>query len=162
MPYRHRFSPHIATVHAAACLFLLLASGLAALAQEETAPMPFDDPMAIVGDWVTQDGQAVVRVRLCEGIDSAVFCGTLFPFVAPEDEAVEYCGFPLMRNFVPDGAGRWIDGTIVDPRNGSAWDANAWLEGADLLRVRGYLGISLLGRTQDWPRWDGTGTPCTP
>jgi uncharacterized protein (DUF2147 family) len=45
----------------------------------------------------------------------------------------------------------WSYGHIVDPASGKVYKCNIWLEGNDL-KVRGYIGISVLGRTQTWHR----------
>jgi len=46
----------------------------------------------------------------------------------------------------------WSYGEIVDPGSGKVYSANAWLENADELKVKGYIGISLIGRSQSWYR----------
>ncbi len=46
----------------------------------------------------------------------------------------------------------WTYGEIVDPKSGKVYKCSIWLEGPDRLHVRGYLGISALGRTQIWER----------
>lgn len=46
----------------------------------------------------------------------------------------------------------WSYGRIVDPGDGSVYKCNISMDGKDKLKVRGYMGISLLGRTQTWYR----------
>lgn len=46
----------------------------------------------------------------------------------------------------------WEGGQIVDPKNGKIYSCSISLEGSDKLKVRGYIGVSLLGRTQIWNR----------
>lgn len=47
----------------------------------------------------------------------------------------------------------WDDGKIMDPKNGKVYSAKMTpIEGGRKLEVRGYLGFSLLGRTQTWVR----------
>ena len=47
----------------------------------------------------------------------------------------------------------WDDGKIMDPKNGKVYSAKMTpVEGGKKLEVRGYLGFSLLGRTQTWVR----------
>jgi uncharacterized protein (DUF2147 family) len=47
----------------------------------------------------------------------------------------------------------WDDGKIMDPKNGKVYSAKMTpVEGGKKLEVRGYLGFSLLGRTQVWLR----------
>ena len=43
-------------------------------------------------------------------------------------------------------------GKILDPNNGKIYKCSAWLDKADELTVRGYVGISALGRSQKWYR----------
>lgn len=44
------------------------------------------------------------------------------------------------------------DGEILDPGTGKTYSCTIKLEEADKLYVRGYIGFSLLGRTQYWYR----------
>jgi uncharacterized protein (DUF2147 family) len=60
-------------------------------------------------------------------------------------------GMVLLRNFHPDGED-WVGGTVVDPENGKEYKGKIWTEGNDKLHLRGYIGISLLGRTEAWVR----------
>lgn len=46
----------------------------------------------------------------------------------------------------------WEDGTILDPKSGKIYDCYITLEDKNTLKVRGYLGFSLLGRSQKWLR----------
>ncbi|MEF9942731.1 MAG: DUF2147 domain-containing protein, partial [Burkholderiaceae bacterium] len=47
----------------------------------------------------------------------------------------------------------WTGGEILDPKNGKTYKAKAKLvDGGKKLEVRGFLGISLFGRTQTWVR----------
>ncbi len=46
----------------------------------------------------------------------------------------------------------WSYGKILDPANGKTYKCSAWLEGNDKLKLRGYIGISALGRNQVWHR----------
>jgi uncharacterized protein (DUF2147 family) len=43
-------------------------------------------------------------------------------------------------------------GKILDPKNGKTYKCYITLEGKDKLKVRGFIGISLFGRTQYWSR----------
>jgi uncharacterized protein (DUF2147 family) len=46
----------------------------------------------------------------------------------------------------------WEDGEILDPNNGSTYSCYIELENDNKLKVRGYIGISIVGRTQYWYR----------
>jgi uncharacterized protein (DUF2147 family) len=60
-------------------------------------------------------------------------------------------GMVIMRNFHPDGDD-WVGGTVVDPENGKEYKGKIWAEGNDKVHLRGFIGISLLGRTEVWTR----------
>lgn len=45
----------------------------------------------------------------------------------------------------------WDDGTIMDPKNGKVYSCKLWLKDGKL-QVRGYMGFSLIGRSQTWLR----------
>ncbi|NPA42883.1 MAG: DUF2147 domain-containing protein [Chlorobi bacterium] len=46
----------------------------------------------------------------------------------------------------------WEGGTILDPKTGKEYSVYLKLESPDKLKVRGYIGFSLIGRTQYWYR----------
>ena len=43
-------------------------------------------------------------------------------------------------------------GTVIDPENGKEYKGKITAVGKDKLNMRGFIGISLLGRTQTWVR----------
>lgn len=48
---------------------------------------------------------------------------------------------------------RWKDGKVYDPNNGKTYDAQMSLEDkGETLKMRGYMGIALLGRTAKFKR----------
>lgn len=61
-------------------------------------------------------------------------------------------GLVIMRGFEYDGDWEWEDGNIYDPRSGNDYSCEMWLEDRNTLKVRGYLGVSLLGRTETFIR----------
>jgi uncharacterized protein (DUF2147 family) len=61
-------------------------------------------------------------------------------------------GMVFMTGFTPAGSGKWDNGKIYDPKSGNTYSCNMELEGANTLKVRGYIGISLIGRTETWTR----------
>ena len=46
----------------------------------------------------------------------------------------------------------WSGGKILDPRNGKIYKCFIKLEGDNKLKIRGYVGFSLLGKTKYWER----------
>lgn len=61
-------------------------------------------------------------------------------------------GLVNMRDFVFDGEDEWSDGTIYDPKNGKTYSCYIEFEGANRLKVRGYVGVSLIGRSTYWTK----------
>ncbi len=61
-------------------------------------------------------------------------------------------GLNIIRGLRKDGA-QWSGGEILDPETGTVYRCSMHLEdGGRALVVRGYVGISLLGRSQTWVR----------
>lgn len=60
-------------------------------------------------------------------------------------------GLQLLKGFVKDGKTGYEDGTIYDPKNGKTYSCKISYKG-DKLDVRGYVGISLIGRTTVWTK----------
>lgn len=60
-------------------------------------------------------------------------------------------GLIIVQNLKKNGSS-WDGGTILDPSTGKEYKCSLTLESSNKLKVRGYLGISLLGRTQYWER----------
>ena len=60
-------------------------------------------------------------------------------------------GLVIIKGLKKDG-NEYNDGTITDPNNGKVYKCYIELDGPNKLDVRGYIGFSLLGRTQTWTR----------
>ncbi|MBC7399880.1 MAG: DUF2147 domain-containing protein [Mucilaginibacter sp.] len=60
-------------------------------------------------------------------------------------------GLELLKDFVFDGDDMYVDGNIYDPKNGKTYSCKMTLDGTKL-KIRGYIGISLIGRTEVWTR----------
>lgn len=69
-----------------------------------------------------------------------------------EDKNKPIIGLTVLRGLKKDKDGDYSDGRILDPKHGRIYKCNLSLESKDLLRVRGYIGINLIGRTQFWER----------
>lgn len=66
------------------------------------------------------------------------------------------CGVPMLEGFVPAGPDSWEDGRIYNPEDGATYHATLRLQSDGTLRVRGYVGVPLFGKSQIWSR------PATP
>ena len=61
-------------------------------------------------------------------------------------------GLVNLHGFTYDPKDKEWNGFIYDPKNGKEYDCRAELKDANTLKVRGYIGISLIGRTDTWTR----------
>jgi uncharacterized protein (DUF2147 family) len=62
-------------------------------------------------------------------------------------------GSLVLRGFDFDSEEKeWVNGKIYDPKNGNDYSCTMSLKDPNTLNVRGYIGISLLGRTEVWER----------
>jgi uncharacterized protein (DUF2147 family) len=68
----------------------------------------------------------------------------------PKQKNEPLLGLIMFRNFIFDGDNEWKDGSIYDPKNGKTYDCYMKFESVTQLKIRGYIGISLLGRTTHW------------
>jgi uncharacterized protein (DUF2147 family) len=64
-------------------------------------------------------------------------------------------GQSILLGMHPDGAGAWSGGTIYEPDSGRTYKCHLELIDRDHLKVRGFIGVSLLGRSQTWTRYSG-------
>jgi uncharacterized protein (DUF2147 family) len=68
-----------------------------------------------------------------------------------KDQPVQ--GMEIMWGLKKSDDNEWSGGHVLDPKNGKTYKARIRLkEAGQKLELRGYIGISLLGRTQTWER----------
>ena len=71
----------------------------------------------------------------------------------PERQNDPVIGLVIVKGFVYKGKGQWHKGTIYDPDNGKTYKCKIKFgDNKKILKVRGYIGISMLGRTTYWTR----------
>jgi uncharacterized protein (DUF2147 family) len=69
-----------------------------------------------------------------------------------EDRNKPIIGLVVLKGLKKEKDGGYSDGKILDPKHGKTYKCNLSLETKDKLKVRGFIGINLLGRTQFWER----------
>lgn len=72
------------------------------------------------------------------------------PDVARRNQPI--IGLPILSGFKFDGGDEWEEGKIYDPESGKTYSCYLSLKDKNTLKVRGYIGVSLLGRTEYWTR----------
>ena len=142
-------------------LFRALAT-LAVLALPGVAAATTAD--APVGRWLTEDKLAVISIGPC----GTELCGqitgvTLDSAGAPlptDYQGRSQCGLTILRDAVMDGDSGW-SARIVDPRDGHVYKARLSVDDQHRLRLRGYVGIPLFGKTTIWTPYNGAiGSGC--
>ncbi len=63
-------------------------------------------------------------------------------------------GLVFLTNFTSDGAKVWEDGEIYDPNNGKTYSCKLTVTSATTIDARGYIGISIIGRTTKFTKAD--------
>lgn len=119
---------------------------------------------SVVGKWKTIDdesGKAISVVEIYE--KGGKIYGKVHDIIDPkdrnkicsnctgEDKDKPIMGLTVIKGLVKDGA-EYNSGKILDPKYGRLYKCFITLESKDKLKVRGYIGISLFGRTQYWHR----------
>lgn len=137
-------------------------------------PLCAADGDALIGRWVTEpEGHPdLAHVEIFK--DGDVYSGKVIwlaePIYGPDDEQGmagqekvdrenpdaelkkrSIIGLQLVEGFTYAGKNKWTGGTIYDPNNGKTYSCKIKLKG-DELKVRGYIGVSLIGRTTRWTR----------
>lgn len=68
-----------------------------------------------------------------------------------DDRGKPVLGLTVIKGLIKEGD-QYTGGKILDPKHGKLYRCYITLENPDKLKVRGYIGVSLLGRTQYWHR----------
>ncbi|MFN3021628.1 DUF2147 domain-containing protein [Chryseobacterium sp. TY3] len=119
----------------------------------------------IEGKWKTIDdetGKAKSYVEIFKKSDGKYYGKVAQLLIKPTDPNCTGCkddrkgkpilGMEVIRGLSKDG-NEFTGGTITDPKNGKTYKCTVTKDG-DKLNVRGYMGISLIGRTQTWQKVD--------
>lgn len=69
----------------------------------------------------------------------------------PNKRTTPIIGLVVLKDFVFDD-GEWISGEIYDPSSGKEYSCKITMPNKNTMKVRGYIGISLFGRTEVWKR----------
>lgn len=115
----------------------------------------------IVGKWTTVDdesGKPKSIVEIFKSSDGLYYGKIVQLLQKPENETCIACkddrrnkpliGLEIIRGLKKEGD-NFTGGTITDPKTGKSYKCTITRNG-DKLNVRGYIGISLVGRTQTW------------
>ncbi len=140
--------------------FQLLIFLFSSIISTNTAQTAGDD---VLGIWETDDGKAKIEIYKASG----KYSGKIVWLKEPNNENGQakrdkenpdkelrsrpILGINLVRDFEFDGDDRWAGGKIYDPENGKTYSCYMKLRKGKL-QVRGYIGLTMFGRTVTWTR----------
>jgi uncharacterized protein (DUF2147 family) len=141
-----------------ASTFLFFAALGLAVAQDSEADK-------LIGVWKNGEGTAMIDIKKAK---SGKYFGRIVWLKEPNDEngnpkvdknnpdeskrSNKLIGLANLVGFEYVGKGKWEKGTIYDPKNGQTYNCTIEIEGDNILNVRGYIGVSMFGRTDKWTR----------
>lgn len=132
-------------------------------------------PGAITGYWRTNKGGAVIHITAKDdhfsgrivwlktnryppddplGMGGQAIVDRENPHPAKRDRPM--LGLRLIKGLhyhvLDNNRARWEDGRVYDADRGQWYDCKLWLADSDHLKLHGYVGIPVLGRTTTWTR----------
>ena len=126
--------------------------------------MAQDEGDKLIGLWLPSNEKARIKV---EKIGDKYY-GRIVWLKEPKDEdgnekvdknnpdesmrTVRLLGYRMLKDFSYKGKNKWEGGTIYDPENGSTYNCTIVLIDENTIDVRGYIGVSMFGRTDTWKR----------
>ncbi len=119
----------------------------------------------VVGIWATKEEKSRVEISEC----GKKLCGEIIWLKEPLNDKKEpktdtnnpdeklrsrkIIGLKLLSGFVPSSEkNKWEDGEIYNPEDGKTYSCTMTLLPDGRLEVRGYVGISLFGKSQIWTK----------
>lgn len=118
----------------------------------------------IVGSWVTEENKSIVKIFEKDN----KYYGKIIWLKEPNDDqgnektdkenpieklrSRKLIDMVIMFDFAFDGE-KWDNGKVYDPKNGNTYSGTLRMRTDDIIDLRGYVGISLIGRTSSWIRY---------
>ncbi|KAA9339745.1 DUF2147 domain-containing protein [Hymenobacter busanensis] len=138
-------------------LSLVLILGIAGVAAAQS--------LSPLGVWTNSEKKATFEIYKCGN----KLCGKIVSLTVPNDPATgkpktdsqnpdpklrnrPRLGLVFMEGFVYDSDNKWDDGKIYDPESGKTYSCYMKMLNANTMEVKGYIGFSLIGRSQTWTR----------
>ncbi len=121
----------------------------------------------VIGKWKNGEGTGIVEIYRTT---SGHYAGKIIWLKEPIDpdtgkpkldkrnpdetkQNVPTLGLVNMHGFTFNNEDKvWENGSIYDPKNGKEYSCKMEMKDQNNLKVRGYIGVSLIGRTDNWTR----------
>ncbi|TAE29789.1 MAG: DUF2147 domain-containing protein [Cytophagales bacterium] len=123
-----------------------------------------NNPDAVLGVWKNGEGTGMVQIYK----KGDKYFGRVVWLKVPNDEAGKprtdisnpdenlrsrpLKGLENLRDFVYKGDNKWEEGRVYEPKSGNDYSCEMKLVDENTLEVRGYIGVSMFGRTDVWKR----------
>jgi uncharacterized protein (DUF2147 family) len=124
-----------------------------------------DNPDAIVGSWKNGEGTGIIQIYK----NGDKYQGKITWLKEPNDPKTgkaktdmnhpdeknhsrQVLGLVNMWGFKYTDKNEWTGGKIYDPKNGKTYSCKIAMESNNVIKVWGYIGVSLIGRTDTWTR----------
>jgi uncharacterized protein (DUF2147 family) len=123
----------------------------------------FAQSLSPLGTWTNQEKEAKFEIYKC----GDKLCGKITWLKEPMREgkpktdinnpdkklqSQPVVGLVFLKGFEYDENNKWDDGSIYDPKSGKTYSSYMQMLSKDKIEVKGYIGISLIGRSQIWTR----------
>lgn len=123
-----------------------------------------NDKKAVEGIWMVEDKDAKVKIYPC----ADGYCGKIIWLEEPRTDSGKIRtdennpdpelrdrtlkGLKILSGLEYSGDKVWEDGEIYDPENGKTYSCYVEIQENGKLEVRGYIGFSLVGRSEMWQK----------
>ncbi|QCR24915.1 DUF2147 domain-containing protein [Pontibacter sp. SGAir0037] len=116
-----------------------------------------------IGVWTNEEGKANFEIYQC----GDKLCGKIVSLKEPNRNGKPKTdinnpdaklrsqplqGLVFLKGFEFKGDNKWDNGTIYDPESGKTYSCYMKMKNNKQMEVKGYIGISLIGRSQNWTR----------
>ena len=120
---------------------------------------------SVLGDWYNEEKDAVINIFEAE---DQTISGKIIWMLNPNDENGDpktdplnpnqdlrkrsRLGMVMMHGFTYVDNNVWDNGKLYDPKKGKTYTGMITLKDANTLDLRGYIGLSFIGRSSTWTR----------
>ena len=118
-----------------------------------------------LGTWTNAEKKATFEIYKCGN----KLCGKIVTLTVPNDPKTgkpktdsmnpdpklrnrPRLGLVFMQGFEYDDDNKWDDGKIYDPESGKTYSCYMKMNSANSMEVKGYIGFSMIGKSQTWTR----------
>ena len=125
------------------------------------------DPDSILGIWQNSDKSVLIKIYK----ENNRYHGSIIKMCSTDKDASKQLdvnnpdkslqkrklvGLVILKDLIFDGDSTWEEGSIYDPNNGKTYRTKVTLsDDGDTLELRGFIGLSLFGRTEEWTCFKG-------